>query len=177
MFIVALFTVAKTCMCTCSVTQSYPAICKIFLARILKWFAISSSRSSSQPRDQICISCIGRRILLLLSHLEAKPRHGSNKCWIKKMWGVCVCVCEMEYYSGIKKEWNSTFYSNMDGPRVLSEVSQRKTNTIWYHLRVESKIWPKWTYLQNRNRLTENRLVVAKVEGVRDRLEFWGYQM
>ena len=90
---------------------------------------------------------------------------------------VCVCVCEMEYYSGIKKEWNSTFYSNMDGPRVLSEVSQRKTNTIWYHLCVESKIWPKWTYLQNKNRLTENRLVVAKDEGVRDRLEVWGYQM
>ena len=39
---------------------------------------------------------------------------------------MCVCVCEMEYYSGIKKEWNSTFYSNMDGPRVLSEMSDRE---------------------------------------------------
>ena len=31
---------------------------------------------------------------------------------------------------------------------------------IWYHLHVESKIWHKWTYLQNGNRLTgiENRL-------------------
>ena len=39
-------------------------------------------------------------------------------------------------------------------------------NTIWYHLHVESKIRHKWTYLQNRNRLTdiENRLVVAKGE-------------
>ena len=27
----------------------------------------------------------------------------------------------------------------MDGPRVLNEVSQRKTNIIWYHLQVESK--------------------------------------
>ena len=27
-----------------------------------------------------------------------------------------------------------------------------KTNTIWYHLYVESKIWPKWICLRNRNR-------------------------
>ena len=50
---------------------------------------------------------------------------------------------------------------------ILSEVSQRKTNTIWYHLHVESKIWHKCTYLQNRNRPTdvEIRRVVAKVVG------------
>ena len=44
-------------------------------------------------------------------------------------------------------------------------VRKRKTNTV-YHLNVESKIWHKYTYLQNRNRLTdtENRLVVAKGE-------------
>ena len=43
----------------------------------------------------------------------------------------------------------------------LSEVSQRKTNIIWYHLYIESKKWDKWTYLPNRNRLTEeeNRLI------------------
>ena len=46
--------------------------------------------------------------------------------------------------------------------------SQKKANTIWYHLYVESKIWHIWTYLQNRNRLTgiEIRLVVAKEERV-----------
>ena len=36
-------------------------------ARIMEWVAISFSRESSQPRDQICISCgswIGRGILL-----------------------------------------------------------------------------------------------------------------
>ena len=32
-------------------------------ARILEWVAISSSRGSSQPRDQTHISCISRRIL------------------------------------------------------------------------------------------------------------------
>ena len=41
---------------------------RIFLARILEWVAVSSSRGSSQPRDQADISgvsCIGRWILYL----------------------------------------------------------------------------------------------------------------
>ena len=41
---------------------------RIFLARILEWVAISSSRRSSQPRDQADLSgvaCIGRWILSL----------------------------------------------------------------------------------------------------------------
>ena len=33
------------------------------IGRILEWVAISSSRGSYQPRDQTCISCIGRQIL------------------------------------------------------------------------------------------------------------------
>ena len=36
---------------------------------------------------------------------------------------------------------------------VLNEVRQR--HIIWYHLYVESKKWYKWSYLQNRNRLSE----------------------
>ena len=38
---------------------------------------------------------------------------------------------------------------------ILSEVSQIKTNIIWYHSYVESKKkkkWYQWTYIQNRNR-------------------------
>ena len=44
----------------------------IFQARVLEWVAISCSRGSSGPRDWTCISwvsCIGRQILYLLSHL------------------------------------------------------------------------------------------------------------
>jgi len=50
---------------------------------------------------------------------------------------------------------------------ILSKVRKRKTNTIWYALYVESKIWHKWTYLQNRNRFTdtEKMPMVAKVWG------------
>ena len=49
---------------------------------------------------------------------------------------------------------------------ILSEWSQRKTNTMWCHLHVESKIWHKRTYLQNRLTDIENRLVDAKGEAV-----------
>ena len=47
---------------------------------------------------------------------------------------------------------------------TLSE-SERKTNIKWYHLYLESKLGHKWAYPQKRNRITENKPVVAKGEG------------
>ena len=65
------------CMYVCSIAKSHPTLgnlmdCSlpgssvhgIFQARILEWVAISSSKGSSQPRDQTRISYI-----LSLSHL------------------------------------------------------------------------------------------------------------
>ena len=46
----------------------------IFQTGILEWVSISFSRGSSPPRGWTsvsCVSCIGRRILYLLSHWEA----------------------------------------------------------------------------------------------------------
>ena len=67
------------CACVCSVTQSCPALCNpmeyslpgssvhgILQARILEWVAMPSSRESSQPRDETCVSyvsCIGKQNL------------------------------------------------------------------------------------------------------------------
>ena len=94
-----------------------------------------------------------------------QPKCPSTDEWIK-MW----YIFTMEYYSGIKKEWNNAICSNMDatGDYHTKWSSQKeKTSTIWYHLYVESKIWHKWTYLWNRNRIMdiENRMVFAKEEG------------
>ena len=61
-------------------TLCYPMDCSppgssvhgILQARILEWVAMSSSRGSSQPRDQTCVSyvsCIGRRFLYHECHL------------------------------------------------------------------------------------------------------------
>ena len=71
-------------------------------------------------------------------------------------WDKEYVVCEYIYihtYNGIlfshKNEWNSAICNNMDLESILlNEVSQKgETNTIWYHLYVESKIWHKWIYL------------------------------
>ena len=55
--------------------------------------------------------------------------------------------------------------------------SLRKITIIGYHLNVESKFWYKWTYLQNRERLTdlENGFIVTRVEGWERQIdwEFW----
>ena len=50
---------------------------------------------------------------------------------------------------------------------ILREESQKeKDNIIWYHFYMESKIWYKWNYLENRNRFTDtDQAVVAKEEG------------
>ena len=78
---------------------------------------------------------------------------------------VCVHVCMTEYYSAIKKNEIMPFAATWMDPKIiiLSKIRTRKTNTVWYHLYVESKIQHKWIYLWNRNRLTdiENRAVVA----------------
>ena len=60
---------------------------------------------------------------------------------IKKTWNVYT----MKYYSAIKRNEIISFAATRMDPEmiILSEVTQRKTNAICYHLYVESKIWHK----------------------------------
>ena len=92
--------------------------------------------------------------------------------WIKKMW----YINTMEYQSPIKKNEIMPCAATWMPLEILilSEVRKRKTNTIWYHLYGESKIWYKWTYLQNRNRFTDidHKLAVAKGEA--KGVDWWG---
>ena len=56
----------------CSLSGS--SVHGILQERILEWVAMPSSRGSSRPRDQTCISyisCIGRQFLYHKSHLES----------------------------------------------------------------------------------------------------------
>ena len=49
--------------------------------------------------------------------------------WINKMW----YTYRVDYYSAIIKEQNHAMCSDMDRKIViLSEISQRKINIIWY---------------------------------------------
>jgi len=47
--------------------------------------------------------------------------------------------------------WPGNFHMPWVQPKC-THPKRRKTNTIWYHLYIESKIWCKWTLLWNRNR-------------------------
>ena len=54
---------AQSLSCVCLFVTVDCSLCSwISQARILEWFAISSSRDSSWPRDGTCVSCIGRQI-------------------------------------------------------------------------------------------------------------------
>ena len=64
---------SKTLRCCCLVAKSRltlqprgppgSSVLGIYQARIMEWVAICFSRGSSQPRDQACVSHIGRQIL------------------------------------------------------------------------------------------------------------------
>ena len=101
--------------------------------------------------------------LFTIAKTWKQPKRPSTDEWIKKVW----YIHTMEYYSAIKRKEIIPFATTWMQLEIitLNEVRKRKTNTIWYHLYVESKIWHKWTYLWNRIRDIENRLVVAKGEG------------
>ena len=104
-------------------------------------------------------------LLFTIAKTRKQMKSPSTEEWIKKMW----YTYAMEYYSAIKKEWNNAICSNTDGPRedhTKWSKSDRKTNTIWCCLYVESKKGYKVTYLQNWNRPRdiESKLMVAKGE-------------
>ena len=54
----------------CSLPGS--SICGIFQASVLEWVAISFSRGSSWPRDQIQVSCIAGRCFIIWATREAR---------------------------------------------------------------------------------------------------------
>ena len=75
--------------CCCLVAKLYPTLLwpsippgfsvhGILQTSILQWVAISFSRGSSQPRDQTCISCIGKRILYHWAMGEAQYLESYN---------------------------------------------------------------------------------------------------
>ena len=84
---------ACVCVCVCVLShlwlwQLLPArlLClfyRILQARILEWVAISSSKESFQPRNQTCISCIGRQILYHWATRETQVRgYKVLKLWL-----------------------------------------------------------------------------------------------
>ena len=75
-------------------------------------------------------------------HYSQQPRHGNNLNIHQQMNGLRCGTYVQQNPLSHKKEWNKAICSNMNGPRDYHtkwNKSDRKTNTIWYHLYVESK--------------------------------------
>ena len=119
--------------------------------------------------EMIVPPCRKNKMLFTIAKTWKQLKRLSTDDWIRRC-GMCVCIC-IYTHNGIllshkKRNEILPFAATwMDLENImLSEISQRTTNTIWYHL--ESKKWYKWIYIQNRNRLTdiENKFVVNKRE-------------
>ena len=72
-----------------------------------------------------------------------QPKCPSIEEWIKKMWYIYVyneILLSQDKIMLFAATWMQLEII------ILNEVNQKKINTVWYHLYVESKIWHKWTY-------------------------------
>ena len=76
--------------------------------------------------------------LFTIAETWKQPKCPSTDKWIKRLW----YIYTMGYYSTIKKNEIMLFAATWMDPEIiiLSEVRQRKTNIICYHLHVKTKI-------------------------------------
>ena len=152
--------------CCCLVTKLYPNIFNttdssppgssvhgILQARILEWVAIPFSRGSSQPRNQIYISCLASRFFIT-EPLGKIPT--------------------MEYYSTIKRMkschlqqqgciWRLSFKGNLCD--YLSHRERQTSYDMAYKWNLKKRDRNEFIYKRNRLIVLENELVVTKREG------------
>ena len=105
--------VSQSCLTLCNHMGCRPpgsSVCGLSQTRILEWVAITLSRGSSWPRDQTCISCIGRWILYCWAIWEVQEQ----KCLqtIPSFWSTQLFslgrYCTGERLFGIAwKEWKN----------------------------------------------------------------------
>ena len=107
--------------------------------------------SNSSPGTPVFIAA-----LFIIAKTWKQPERPSTDEWIKKLCCVCVCVCvcvciyththtHTHTIQPLKTNKILPFAATwMDLESImLSEVSQRKTNIVWYHLYVASKKYNK----------------------------------
>ena len=113
---------------------------EVFQARILEWLAMPTSRGSSQPRDQTCVSCIsctGRQILYHWATWEA------------------TCLCRLFY--GILRKWSRVFWWHICFYR--KEICWTLSNRNWQTM-IHGPKWPSaWSVKKKKMISTVVRLV------------------
>ena len=88
-----------------------------------------------------------------------QPKYPWTDWWIKKMR----YIYTMEYYSAIEKSEIMPFAAPRDYHTKWSKLVKDKYHVLSH---VVPKIWHKWTYLQNWNRLTDMENSLVATEGV-----------
>ena len=107
-----------------------------------------------------------------------QPGQGSSQVSINRGMDTDTDTHTMECYSAIKRNETTSFAATgVDLETIiLTEVNQ-KERSISHNITcmLNLKKWYKWTYLQDRNRLsdTENRLMVTKGEEERGKFGSW----
>ena len=95
--------------------------------------------------------------LFKVAKIWKQPKCPSIAEWIKKRLYIYTYIHTVEYYVAIKKEWNNTTCTNMDGPRNY-DTKWGKSDKDKYHMMSLIcgiwKKWYKWIYLWNRNSQT-----------------------
>ena len=161
-------------LCTCSSLVSihlYVPNTNYSIRRCWNW-AIKKSFPVLQYWCYFSIHCSAIKHLPgLWRPLLLNPRTSSSQMDLSIKYYIDVepiLINSFPYVCHQRPQVHSIFYnicSNMgvirDSYTKMKTVRKWKTNTMWYHLHVQSKLWRKWTYLQNRRRLTD----IEKREG------------
>ena len=157
-------------LCCCPVTQSCPTLCDP---------TDCSTPGLPVPHHllkfaQVHVHCIGDVIQPSHPLMPSSPS-ALNLYQHRRLFQWLSCSHQMtkiDILLSHKKERKSVICSYTDGLRDYHSKwnkSDRKTNAI-HHLYVESKIRPRWTYLQNRNRPSHTGNSVVAATGGRGRL-------
>ena len=107
----------------------------IFQARVLEWVAVSFSRTSSWPRDQMCVSCVGRQVLY---HWATMEIHMSHCCSVTHS---CPTLCD-------PMDQHTRPLCPSPSPEVLPKfmsialVMQSSDLTLWYPLVLLPSVFP-----------------------------------
>ena len=118
--------------------QTIRLFCLISQARILKWVTISSSRGSSWPRDQTCISCVScidKQILYHWATWEA-PRSWDVHPVFYRMVAFCIYISIGVAQGQTRLKWLSSSSSSLS----LCELPFRTSLIILHALRCAVKV-------------------------------------
>ena len=102
---------------------------------------------------------------------SSQVTEATSKCLSTDEWMKMWCIYTMKFYSAIKRNEIMPFAATWKELEMIilskeRKVRKRKT-TLWSNLHVESKIWHKWTYLQNNDKTDiENILMITKGERI-----------